>query len=340
LLFLVISVPIDGAESSKTPPLERLEFAEIHMGTEFRVVLYSGQHEAATTAAKQALARIGELDQTLSDYRDDSELTLLSKRSGSPPVRVGDDLWRVLERAQEVSRQSEGAFDVSVGPAVRLWRRARRTRVIPTRERVSQVLPRIGFEKIVLIPETKEIELRSKEMILDLGGIAKGFAVDEAMKVLKKGGFSRSMVVGGGEIAVGEPPPDAKGWRIALNQPGETSRLREEYLVLSNANVSTSGDASQFVEVDGVRYSHVIDPRTGQALTTRRQVTVVAAEGMTADACASALGVLGRGPVADRMVAWGKLAVRCDEATKTGWETWTTPSWHSIPKESVRPAEK
>jgi thiamine biosynthesis lipoprotein len=339
-MFLVISVPTFGAESSKAPPQERLEFTEIHMGTEFRVVLYASQRDAATTSAKGALARIGQLDQILSDYRDDSELTLLSKRSGSPAVRVGDDLWNVLARAQEVARQSEGAFDVSVGPAVRLWRRARRTRQIPAPARVSQVLPRVGFEKIVLIPQTKEVELQAKEMILDLGGIAKGYAVDEAMKVLKKGGFPRAMVIGGGEIAVGEPPPDAKGWKIALNQPGETSQLQREYLVLSHANVSTSGDASQFVEVDGVRYSHVIDPRNGQALTTRRQVTVVAAEGMTADACASAIGVLGPGEVVDRLISWGKLAVRCDEASETGWKTWTNPSWHSIPKEMAEPAER
>jgi thiamine biosynthesis lipoprotein ApbE len=178
-------------------------------------------------------------------------------------------------------------------------------------------------------------------MILDLGGIAKGYAVDEAMKVLKRAGFSRAMVVGGGEIAVGEAPPDTQGWKIALNGPGETNRLQEEYLVLSHANVSTSGDASQFVEVDGVRYSHVLDPRTGQALTTRRQVTVVAAEGMTADSCASAIGVLGPGPAVDRLIAWGKLAVRCDEASETGWKTWTSSSWHSIPKETAdRPLKK
>jgi FAD:protein FMN transferase len=335
--WLMMSIPTLGTESSKNPPLERFEFAQIHMGTEFRLVLYADNESIATTSADAAFARVAALDQTLSDYRDDSELTLLSKSSGSVGKEVGEDLWKVLSRSDEIARHSQGAFDVTVGPAVRLWRRARRTRQIPTPARVEQVLGRIGHEKVHLDPASKHVRLDTPEMILDLGGIAKGYAVDEARRSLKEKGMARCMVVGGGEIAVGAPPPGKAGWKIALNMPGETNRVQPEYLILSHANVSTSGDASQFVEVDGVRYSHLVDPRTGQALTHRRQVTVLADNGMTADACSSALSVLGDTPAGRDLIRWAGLIVRGDEWTEKGWKTWTTESWSSIPKEQADP---
>lgn len=335
-ICLFLSVPILAAESSKSPPLERFEFAQIHMGTEFRFLLYAPSQSVATTAADAAFARIASLDQTLSDYRDDSELTLLSKASGSPARPVSNDLWKVLLRSQEISQHSMGAFDVTVGPAIRLWRRARRTRQIPSPARVEQVLGRIGFAKLHLDPTKQQVRLDTPEMILDLGGIAKGLAVDEARSTLQQAGIDSCMIIGGGEIAVGKAPAGTNGWTIALNSPGETNRLQSEYLLLSHANVSTSGDASQYVEVEGIRYSHLVDPRTGQALTRRRQITVVAQDGMTADACASALSVLGDSPAGQNLIQWAKLAVRGDELSENGWKTWTSESWSTIPKQTAQ----
>jgi thiamine biosynthesis lipoprotein len=197
----------------------------------------------------------------------------------------------------------------------------------------------MGQDKLVLMPATREVTLTTEGMILDLGGIAKGFAVDQARQILTERGIEAVMVVGGGEIAVGQAPPGAPGWKIALNSPGETKTFQPEYLVLSHANVSTSGDASQFVEVAGVRYSHVVDPRTGQALRDRRQVTVVASDGMTADASASALSVLGTGESARAFVASAKIAVKMDEATEAGWQSWTNDRWLALPKEKSPDAD-
>ena len=130
-------------------------------------------------------------------------------------------------------------------------------------------------------------------MSLDLGGIAKGYAADEAMAVLKEHGISRSLVAAGGDIAVGAPPPGMDGWVIAIAQLESVDAPLSRYLLLHDAAVSTSGDANQNVEIGGVRYSHIVDPRTGLALTGRSSVTVVAPDCTTSDGLATAASVLG-----------------------------------------------
>jgi thiamine biosynthesis lipoprotein len=311
----------------------RFEQAQIHMGTEFRVVFYAADDALAMTAFTNVFQRIAQLDAALSDYRDDSELSRLSRSAGGPAQPVGDDLLRVLLRSQEVARQTRGAFDVTVGPAVRLWRRARRTRDLPAPERIEGVMGRIGYEKLELDALAKTARLLEPMMLIDLGGIAKGDAVEQALAELRRLGISQAMVVGGGEVGMTGSPPGQTGWRVALNQPGETSTVGDEYLVLSERFVSTSGDASQFLDVGGKRYSHVIDPRTGWALSTRRQVTVVAGDGMTADAWASGLSVLGIESSEPILRDHPELAVRIAEVVGDHWSVWSNSAWEGIAKE-------
>jgi thiamine biosynthesis lipoprotein len=139
--------------------------------------------------------------------------------------------------------------------------------------------------------EERSVELRLPEMKLDLGGIAKGFAADEALAALQHMGIDSALVNAGGEVVASGPPPELAGWRVGIVpvDPGEPER----FLRIHHAAVATSGDAWQFVEIDGIRYSHILDPKTGLGLTKRRQATVVASDGMTADCLASALVVLG-----------------------------------------------
>lgn len=334
LAMLSIAQTMVGAAEPLTEPipLRRYDQSQIHMGTQFRVVFYAPEESLATIALQEAFSRIAKLDSELSDYRDDSELTRLSQNSGGEAVSVGDDLWSVLVRSQEISERTGGAFDITVGPAVRLWRRARRQHELPTASRIEQVLPQLGFSKIELLPQERRVRLLAEKMRLDLGGIAKGLATSEALRVLRDHGITRAMVVGGGEVALGKAPPDRQAWQIAINQPGETETARDEYLLLTDQSVSTSGDASQFVELGGKRYSHVVDPRTGWALTARRQATVVAPSGMTADALASALCVNGSDGAEGILEEFPEVSARIDEWTETGWQSWTSEGWSHIPK--------
>jgi FAD:protein FMN transferase len=271
------------------PVAERYAFEAHHMGTTARVVVCAADRGEAEAGAGAALSRIGELDARLSDYRADSEISLLAERAGGPAVTVSPDLFTVLSRAQDVARRSDGAFDVTVGPLSRLWRRARRTAELPTPDELQAARALVGYGGLTLDQPASRVRLAHAGMRLDLGGIAKGYAADEALRVLRRRGLACALVVLGGEVAAGAAPPGQEGWTVALRTPGED----QAPLSLHDAAASTSGDAEQWVEIDGRRYSHIFDPRTGQALTGRHSVTVVAREGVLADALATALSVLG-----------------------------------------------
>ena len=271
--------------------LTRFEYSEPHMGTLVRLVLYAPDRDLADGAARAAFGRIAALDAALSDYRDTSELMQVSRQSGGPPAAVSDDLFRVLSAAQAMARASDGAFDATVGPLSVLWREARRRQALPDPERLAAARLLVGADKLVLDVRGRTVQLRAAGMQLDVGGIAKGFAADEAAGVLRRLGIRSALVAAGGDIVAMAAPPEARGWRVAIAAIDGAERPPD--LWLRHAAVSTSGDAEQFVVVDGVRYSHIFDPRTGRALTGRKSVTVVAADATTSDALATAVAVLG-----------------------------------------------
>jgi thiamine biosynthesis lipoprotein len=272
--------------------LTRFEFAQAHMGTQFRIVLYAQDAEAAGRASTDAFDRIARLDATMSDYRETSELMMACKQAAHQWVKVSGDLFRVLALSQQFARRSEGAFDVTVGPVVRLWRRARRMNELPDAEKLAAAQRLVGYRMMHLDAGVQAIRFDKSGMLLDLGGIAKGFAADAAIAVLKDHGITSALVAAGGDIVTSNAPPDASGWTVAVGSLASADDAVMIHLVLANAAVSTSGDAEQFVEINGVRYSHIVDPRTGRALTGRRSVTVIAPNGTTSDALATAASVL------------------------------------------------
>jgi FAD:protein FMN transferase len=275
------------------PSLTRYEFSEPHMGVTFRIVLYAADETTANKASQAAFARVEELNGLLSDYDPKSELSKLSDTAGSKQaVPVSEELWFVLNKAQDVSQRSEGAFDVTVGSAVKLWRRARRAQQLPDEKLLAAAVETIGYQHLKFDDNARTVTLAKPNTRLDLGGIAKGYAADEAMRVLKGQGVNQALVAASGDVVLGDAPPHADAWRVAI-APLEVGSPVERYLMLANAAVSTSGDAFQFVEIDGRRYSHILDPRTGLGLTDRVSVTVVAPSGVESDSLASAVCVLG-----------------------------------------------
>jgi len=270
-------------------PLRRFEYRQPHMGTMMRIVLYSSTEGDAKQAADAAFARIAALDETLSDYRDNSELMRVSQAAGGPPVPVSADLFRVLSAAQSLARSTAGAFDVTAGPLTILWRAARRQRILPDADELQRARSLVGDAKLELDAARQTVRLRDAGMQLDVGGIAKGFAADEAAAVLAARRFKRVLVAAGGDVVAGDPPPGRDGWVVAVVGLGPSA---VSSVTLRNQAVSTSGDAEQHVEVNGVRYSHILDPRTGQALVGRSSVTVIARNGISSDSLATALSVM------------------------------------------------
>lgn len=274
------------------PPLTRFEFSQPHMGTRFRIVLYAADAALAARASDEAFERITRLDNTMTDYQSGSELMSLCHKAGGAPVAVSEDLFRILEKSQELAKRSDGAFDITAGPVVRLWRRARRRHELPDLKELAQARRLSGYKLLHLDAKARTAQLLKPGMMLDLGGIAKGYAADEAMKVLARHGITRALVAAGGDIALGAPPPDQPGWRIGIAPLETPDQPPTRFLLLHDAGVSTSGDAEQHAEIGGVRYSHIVDPRSGRALVGHSSVTVVAPNATTSDGLATTLSVL------------------------------------------------
>ena len=174
-----------------------------------------------------------------------------------------------------------------------LWRKARREKKLPDAERLAQALEAVGHQKMRLDSRSRTVQLLVPRMRLDLGAIAKGYATDEALKVLRRRGISRALVAGGGDMTLGDPPPGKKGWRIEIAPLDTTNAPPARFVLLANAGLATSGDLFQHVEIGAKRYSHIVDPRTGIGLTDHSLVTVIAPDGITADSLATAVSVLG-----------------------------------------------
>lgn len=290
----LLSCGLVVADEAPTAPLARYQFSQPLMGTYVSVTVYAPDEAAANTASEAVFARMQALVDIMSDYDAGSEVRRLCTTSGpGTPVSVSDELWTVLTRSREVSEQSDGAFDVTIGPVVELWRDARRRRRLPLPEQLAPALERVGWEMVRLDHEHQTVELARDDMQIDFGGIAKGYIADESLRLLRELGYEHSMVAIAGDISCGAAPPDAEGWRIGIAPLDDPEATPERYVLLQNAAVSTSGDAYRFVEIDGVRYSHLIDPSTGIGLTQSSSVTVIGSNGLTIDPLASAISILG-----------------------------------------------
>jgi thiamine biosynthesis lipoprotein len=277
---------------SERVQLARFEFQQPHMGTLFTITLYATNEVSGRVAAEAAFAKVAALNQTMTDYNPESELMRLCQQPVGQPVRVSAELFEILAEARRIAKLSEGAFDPTIGPVVRLWRRARRTEVLPMPEQIAHARESVGWQKFAHDAKSQTVTLLATNMQLDLGGIAKGYAADAALKVLREHGIRCALVAASGDIAVGDAPPGQAGWRVSIGTPFKREG-QERTLLLKNAAVSTSGDSEQFVVIDGCHYSHIVDPRTGLGLTNRCQVSVMAPHATQTDALATAVSILG-----------------------------------------------
>ncbi len=296
LLWLVLFSAPATAQTESTSGLTRYEFVQIRMGVPARITVYAADEALAIQASDSAYERLKQLDRCLSDYDPDSELNQFCRKPCGTEVAVSPDLWTMLDESQHYARSSQGALDITVGPIVKLWRVSRRSKKLPDPEKLKTALAAVGYENLQLNEAKKSAKLLKPNMQLDFGAIAKGYAADEAYAVLAKHGLTIAMVAVAGDIRVGDPPPGQSGWRIAVEERGANGPEEHHSIIveLCREGISTAGDTYQYLELDGVRYSHIVDPKTGVGLTRPGSATVIAPTCTESDALDTLIFVLGR----------------------------------------------
>ncbi len=291
LVFAILALFQNMAGQNADSLFSFFEYTQPLMGTEFRLKLYAADSLTAQQAADSAFQRIAELDKIFSDYREDSELSALNENAGSRQwTNASPELIYLTRLALSISKKTKGAFDISVGSLSKLWRRAFRQQQFPSAAEIKTAMKTTGYQHINVNRENTAIRLQKPGMRLDFGGIAKGYAADQAILELKKLGIHSALLDAGGDISVSNAPPGKKGWAIQYMIVGEKGP-QTAIAFLENAGVATSGDTYRYLEWKGIRYSHIIDPHTGKGLTGHRKVTVFAPTCAEADAWATAVSV-------------------------------------------------
>jgi thiamine biosynthesis lipoprotein len=262
------------------------------MGTFARTVCVAGDKKTAEAGNAAAFAKLVEVDEMMSDYISDSELSRVNREAFAGAVTVSDELFEVLSKAVEYSRVSGGAFDVTIGPVVDLWHKAEESGIKPTDEQIAAAKAKVGYEKMLLDPKKNTVVFMVDGMRLDLGGIAKGYAIDKAVEAMRAAGAVGGMVDVGGDIRCFGKPAEKNKWAIGLQDPDTDTGLLMVIELGDNA-IATSGDYQRFVVLDGEKFSHIMTPKKGTSTKGLTSVTVIAATAIDADAMATTVTVLG-----------------------------------------------
>lgn len=299
------------------------------MGCLFSLKLVCAEESKAREAKTAVFARIAELNAIMSDYSPESELNRLCATAGKgASIRVSEPLFDILERSARFSQASHGAFDVTLGPCTKLWRESRRNVRLPDPEVLREALVRVGWEKVKLDRKAWTVQLASAGMQIDLGGIAKGYAADEAVRLLRdRFGLKSFLIDAGGQVAGFGSPPGKAAWTVAIESPDDTPATK---VALNGWHLATSGDAHQHVELGGRRYSHILDPKTGLGLTTLIQASVIASDGTTADAVTKVLCVSGGAEGMKLLAKWPGIEARVVLQGPGGLQSLQSPGWQKF----------
>ncbi|MDO4587230.1 MAG: FAD:protein FMN transferase [Planctomycetia bacterium] len=332
-LFILFFFLFSSFVAANEPECNRFEFLESKMGVPVRIVLFAENEALAQQGADAVYRRFDELNAIMSDYDPESEIVQLCRKSDSEnrAIFVSPELQTVLTASRAFNELSEGAFDITVSPVVKLWRRSRMFKTLPPSANLERAKELVGNNNWTI--SDNQVRILKKGVRFDLGGIAKGFALDEALKVLEDLGINSVLVDAGGDVRVGNSPPDKEGWTIGIASLDDDAKPAF-YISLKNAAVATSGDTFQFFEIDSVRYSHIIDPRSGEPLTGHSVISVIAPNAITADALASAMNVLEPEKslsLAEKLDQVEVLIFRLknNELSTTDFEVYSTDFFHS-----------
>jgi FAD:protein FMN transferase len=275
--------------------LLRLEKSADAMGAVFSVVLYGTNPEAMEAAADAALADTQRLDDLLSNYRPGSEWSRVNRDAAGKPVKVSAELFQVLSDCLAYSRASQGAFDITVGPLMKVWGFYKGTGHLPDPSKVTQALANVGYRHIHLDAAAQTVSFDQAGIEMDPGGIGKGYAVDRMVAILKQHGVEQALVDGAGSsiYGLGAPPDEPRGWTVNIKQPGRPDRSAAQ-VFLKDMSMSTSGSYEKFFRAEGRTYAHIMDPRTGYPAQGSASVSVIAPRTIDTEAWAKPYFVNGR----------------------------------------------
>ena len=263
------------------------------MGTVFAIHLYAESEAQALSFFEVAFEEVERLEETLSKFRPSSEICRINRLAATQPVTTDPEVFSLIEQSLFFSEQTAGAFDITVGPLMRTWGFFRAEGHCPDAQELNAARERTGFEKVILDRGARTIGFAVPGMELDLGAIGKGYAVDRTVEVLREASVSAALVVAGSSTvyALGTPPEE-DGWKIHVPDPRDRTR-KISTVRLRDQAISTSGNYERFFELDGRRYCHVMDPRTGMPVEGVLQATLIGSDGAMTDAISNALFVLG-----------------------------------------------
>jgi len=289
ILFLLAATASFGRETL------RLEKSADAMGSTYSIAVYGDDRVQLEAAVDAAFDEVRRLDDLLSNYKPESEWSEVNREAAQRPVKVSPELFRLLQECLEYSRESEGAFDISVGPLMKVWGFYKGSGHLPHRAEVQAAMAKVGYRHILLDPANQTVRFDRPGVELDPGGIGKGYAVDRMVDVLKQKGVGIALVAGSGSsiYGLGAPPEEPKGWRIDIKDPWDVSKsLAEVYL--RDMSMSTSGSYEKFFRAEGKIYAHIMDPRTGYPAQGSVSVSVVAPRTIDSEAWAKPFFVNGR----------------------------------------------
>lgn len=312
LILLLAALAVSGAPAAKSgkrtarlhpplaaqavaqPELLRVEDNFDAMGTTYSIVAYGTDRYKLRAAVEQASEEVNRLDRMMSNYRPDSELSQVNRYAASRPVEVSEELFDLLAKCLEYSRESEGTFDITVGPLMRLWGFYKGSGRLPHRAELRGILGVIGYRNVILDRAHLSVRFARKGVELDPGGIGKGYAVDKIVPILKANGIGSALISAGGSsiYAIGSAPGE-KGWKVKIRDPKRPSRTIQE-VELRDYSMSTSGNYEKFFWAEGKMYSHIMDPRTGYPAQGMLSVSVIAPHTLDSEAWAKPYYILGR----------------------------------------------
>ena len=263
------------------------------MGTSFDLWLYASDRWRAAELIEVAFEEIDRVESDLSTYRPTSELSRINSRAADAPVTTDPQTFRLIERSLEYSRASSGAFDITVGRLMRAWGFFRGAGRYPSGDEIARVVEQTGWERVELEPRKRTIRFQHPGIELDMGAIGKGYALDQAADLLRAHGVTAALIGAGHSTyyAIGAPS-GRRGWRIDVPAPFDSSRTLSG-VRLRDGGLSTSGNYERFFELEGTRYCHIMDPRTGAPVKGMVQVTALASRATDADALSTAIFVTG-----------------------------------------------
>jgi len=294
LLFTALLLRPAAGLSAGQPELKRYEGSVDAMGGAFTIVAYGDDAARLETSVAAALEEARRLDDLLSNYRPESEWSRVNQLAGKQPVRISQELFDLLSACVEYSRESEGAFDITVGPLMKVWGFYKGTGHLPHRAEVRGALDRVGWRNIRLDSAARTVHFARPGVEIDPGGIGKGYAVDRLAAILERQGVRRALISAASSsiYAIGAPPHE-RGWRIGIKDPKD--HLKTVATVwLRDQSMSTSGNYEKFFYAEGKMYSHIMDPRTGYPSMGTLSVSVITPRTIDSEAWAKPYYILGR----------------------------------------------